>query len=170
MNRLVIDRGNSTNEGTFGEAQLVNPAGVVLWHGDSLELPWRNNAHMISCVPAGVYRAHVIFYAHMNRNVYELESVPNRTDCLIHPANWAGDVALGFHTDLLGCTGLGYGIGLIAPPGKAAQQAILKTVDAIDDFMAIAAHEPIEVEYRWVGVDPTAPAPQPAPPAEEVLA
>jgi hypothetical protein len=154
MNRLVIERGGSTNEGTFGEATLVNAAGVTLWHGDSIELPWRNNQHMISCVPAGVYETQIVWFARLNLNVYELLNVPNRTSCLIHPANWAGDTAMGFHTDLEGCTGLGYGIGVIAPPGMAAQQAILRTVDAIHDFMNASEGDTLEVEYRWLGPNP----------------
>jgi hypothetical protein len=100
-------------------------------------------------VPDGVYQASIVFFGAMNMNVYELQNVPGRTDCLVHPANWAGDEALGFHTDLHGCTGLGEGVGVLAPPGMAPQAAITGSVDAIKAFMAAAGGQDIEIEYRW---------------------
>jgi len=157
MNRLVIERGPSTNVGTFGKATLVNAAGVTLWSGDSLELPWRDNQTDISCVPPGTYGTQIVYFAKIRLNVYELLNVPGRTQCLIHPANWAGDTNLGFHTDLEGCTGLGYGTGGIPRPDNGVlQEAILRTVDAITDFMKAAAGDTLEVQYLWSdGCTPT---------------
>jgi hypothetical protein len=147
MNRLIVTRSPWTNEGTFGEAELVNAAGIVLWSGDSLELPWRNNQPMISCVPAGVYQTRIVFFGAIGMNVYELQNVPGRTDCLVHPANWAGDAAMGFYTELHGCTALGNGVGILTPSGYAAQQALLASDAAIKAFMQAAAGDALEVQY-----------------------
>lgn len=55
---------------------------------DTLELPWRNNEHYVSCIPEGVYsiklrnneEAHI-------KHGYLLENVPDRDGILIHSAN-----------------------------------------------------------------------------------
>jgi hypothetical protein len=52
----------------------------------SIELPWKNNQHKISCIPEGRYelmkRYNVNFGEH-----FQVLSVPGRDEILIHPAN-----------------------------------------------------------------------------------
>jgi hypothetical protein len=153
MDRLVIERlrdSATEAQGILGTAELYHPAGIELWSGFSIELPWRDNVHEISCVPEGIYVAEVVFVQKFNMNLYLLKNVPNRTSCLIHVANWAGDVSKGFRSDVEGCTGLGEGHGMLTPPGHSVPQlAVTGSGPAIEAFMKAANGAPIEVEYKW---------------------
>lgn len=61
----------------------------------TIELPWRNNLRMVSCIPEGRYR---LFRHHFPKHGDQLgiASVPNREAILIHPGNDA-------RKDLRGC-------------------------------------------------------------------
>lgn len=83
--------------------------GVILFHGKSLltlELPWRNNAVGLSCIPEGAYT--VKWWKSPSKGwCYRVYGVPNRNYILIHSATFAGDHTKGLRTDLLGCIALG---------------------------------------------------------------
>jgi hypothetical protein len=64
----------------------------------SLELPWKNNEKYISCIPLGEYVAYKHYSPKFGDTLW-IQDVPNRSEILIHPAN--------FHSDLLGCVGIG---------------------------------------------------------------
>ena len=57
----------------------------------SLELPWRENAKGISCIPAGHYTAKRRFSPEHHRDVFEIEQVPNRENIEIHHGNTVKD-------------------------------------------------------------------------------
>lgn len=151
MDRLIIVCDPSTDQGTPGTAELVHPAGIELWAGFSLELPWHDNAPEISCVPRGLYIAHLRPSSKFGYAVYELENVPNRVACEIHIGNWAGDVSLGWKSDVEGCTVLGLSHLPMVPPGfHMPQLAVTNSTTAFKAFMAAANGQPkIEVEYKW---------------------
>lgn len=149
MDRLFIERDPSTDQGTSGTAELYIPAGIATWNGFSLELPDRNNAPDISCIPVGVYKAIVKFSTKFNRKVYILQNVPGRSSCELHAGNWAGDKSLGWKSDVEGCTIFGTSTGQLAPPGMAPQLAVLHSGVALDALMLATAEADIEVEYRW---------------------
>jgi hypothetical protein len=151
MIRMIVERGPSTDEGTFGTASI----GGITW--DSLEQPWRGNQHDVSCVPPGVYKATIYDSPHFGRQVYLLQGVPGRTDVEIHPANWAGDRDKGWHSDLKGCLTIGESIGILTPDiqGAQPQQAVERSGPAFDALMAITGGAEIAVEIRWApGADP----------------
>jgi Family of unknown function (DUF5675) len=52
----------------------------------SIELPWRNNTHCISCIPEGRYELAGRHTERFGRH-FILKDVPNRSMILIHPAN-----------------------------------------------------------------------------------
>jgi hypothetical protein len=147
LQRLVIERGASTDSGTFGIAKM----GALTWH--SLELPWRDNAHGISCIPAGIYRATWIDAAELGAPhlgmVYHVLNVPGRTGILLHKANWAGDVAKGLHSDLEGCLSIGESIGQLETPAGVLQDAIERSGPAFVDLLLLTGGEDIEVVIRW---------------------
>lgn len=150
MDRLIIERDPSTDQGTPGLADLMHPAGVFLWSGFSLELPWRDNAPDISCVPDGLYIAHLRPISKFGYPVYELEGVPGRSNCELHIGNVAGDVKLGYKTDVEGCTIFGTAHGQLQFPNYPLQLAVLHSGDAFKEFMAATNGAPkIEVEYKW---------------------
>jgi hypothetical protein len=67
----------------------------------TLELPWLNNQHMISCIPAGTHVATMQPF-HASHD-YQLMNVPNRTGIFIHAGNYAD----GVEVDTEGCILLG---------------------------------------------------------------
>ena len=54
--------------------------------GFTIELPWRNNKRIISCIPEGNYTIKARFSEKFKHHL-QLENVTNRNLILIHPAN-----------------------------------------------------------------------------------
>lgn len=139
---LDIYREPSTDQGTFGRAEL-NGGKDGEWM--SVELPWRNNAPQKSCIPAGSYEAEIMDSPKHGR-VYMLKNVPGRADVEIHSANWAGNVDLGWHSDLLGCIALGVTKGTLTPKDTGRPQAaILSSSVAMNELMSATGGQPITV-------------------------
>ena len=57
----------------------------------SLELPWRENATGMSCIPAGHYTAKRRFSPEHRLDVFEIEHVQNRQHIEIHHGNTTKD-------------------------------------------------------------------------------
>lgn len=53
----------------------------------SLELPWRENAKNISCIPLGIYTCSPEWNSDYGRHIYRVHNVPDRSGILIHPYN-----------------------------------------------------------------------------------
>lgn len=138
--RAVLQRGTSTNEGTFGV--LVFGSGVVR----TLELPWRDNRPQRSCIPAGLYQCRIVNSPRFGR-VYGVMNVPGRSNVLIHSANLAGDVDLGWKTQLHGCIAPCLHTGRMQAGGKW-QAAGLVSRPALRDLMDWAAGNPFELEIK----------------------
>ena len=134
MKTLYIGRNQSTEQGTFGVATL----GEFTW--TSLELPWRNNAPDISCIPPGTYYAQIKPSLHFNRDVFLLQNVPGRSDVEIHGANWAGDVSKGWHSDLRGCLTLGTHRAVLPYQGKL-QDAVVNSWASVQQLVDAAGDE-----------------------------
>ena len=81
--KLYLLRDYVNNEITLG--RLFNPIDNFQVH--TLELPWKDNAKNISCIPKGEYIAELDYYP-----AYELRSVPERTEIKIHIGNYPKDV------------------------------------------------------------------------------
>jgi hypothetical protein len=92
---LTLRRIDQNDDGTFG--LLVDEENRQL--AVTLELPWRENQHDISCVPAGVYPLHRRMSPKHHCEVFELENVPERANIELHIGN--------FIRDSLGCLLLG---------------------------------------------------------------
>ena len=54
-----------------------------------LERPWKDNRRNESCIPIGEYEAVFLPQSASGKyqNIYQLQSVPGRSDILIHPGN-----------------------------------------------------------------------------------
>ena len=145
--KLHLVRTETGDEGTFSIGTLYSEP-VKQW--DFIELPWRQNQTGISCVPAGTYNAKLVDSQHFQRKVYLFENVPGRSAVEMHPANWAGDVSLGYHSDLRGCCAPGRHRGAIPPPGQSkAQPCVLESKVALDELIALTDGEDIEVTFEW---------------------
>lgn len=144
MVTVTLERRETGDQGTFG--RLYVPGGGTFFTG---ELPWRDNRTNISCVPTaawnlehgfclpeGFYRV-VMRLSPKFGWTYWLRDVPERSVCLIHPANLAGDVTKGFRTHLGGCTALGYALGWMD-----GQKAVLRSRPAVVAFMNTMERKP----------------------------
>ena len=105
----------------------------ILLAGDfnckTLELPWRENARQISCIPPGEYNVEVRLSNKYGR-IYWVREVPDRTYILIHSGNYAGDTSKGFKTHVMGCILLGKYHGYLA-----GQRAVLNSRLTVRNFM-----------------------------------
>lgn len=149
MKLLTLIRDETGDEGTFSIGTLTE-GGQRLGFWDWIELPWRDNRAMMSCIPPGLYEAHLTISNHFKREVYVLEDVPDRSAIELHPANWGGDKAMGFYSDLRGCAAPGLARGLLtAPRAIEPQRAILQSQRAFQQFMDACDGEDIEVHILW---------------------
>ena len=83
---------------------------------DTLELPDRGNAPDLSCIPEGTYLCRWMWSEKHGRNLYHLLNVPGRTVVEIHAFNLAGDRAMGYVAQSLGCIAPGLVVATF-PPG-----------------------------------------------------
>lgn len=82
--RLSLKRFSSNDKRTLGF--LSDGAN----HFYTLELPWRDNARRISCIPAGTYKV-VPTVSPSKGMCFKLLDVPGRTEILIHRGNTTVD-------------------------------------------------------------------------------
>lgn len=108
--------------GTFG--RLVGPWGDRL----SVELPWRDNAPFVSCIPARVYIVRWTYSPHFGRMMYEVTDVPGRSGIRWHVANWA--------RNLKGCIGPGRSLAKFGDPKTWGVTNSGSTLDEIEKVMA----------------------------------
>lgn len=136
---VSLTRRPSTDEGTFG----------VLTFGNnrlySLELPWRDNKRQRSCIPPGVYECSIVRSPRFGR-VYGVANVKGRSHVLFHSANFAGDVELGYTSQLHGCIAPCKKIGRMRNPDGNWQAAGLLSRAAVSDLMLWVGGKPFTLE------------------------
>lgn len=131
MRTINLKRSTSTEDGTFGVVTLDDNITTF----NSLELPWKDNDSSISCIPTGTYLCNWI-NSPKHGPCYEVMDVPNRSMIEIHSANFAGDIAKGKLSQLLGCIALGNRVGELE-----GQEAVLDSRNAILHFHKIMNQE-----------------------------
>jgi hypothetical protein len=109
------------------------------------ELPWRNNARQLSCIPPGVYTCAMVNSPRFGL-VYGVGNVPGRSHVLIHAANLGGDTTQGWETQLHGCIAPAEKLGAIRIPSGRMQRAGLVSRPALRRFMAWAGGQPFTLE------------------------
>lgn len=118
MRIATLDRGPSTEHGTIGLFTLHQ--GPTLC---TMELPWRENAAEVSCIPPGEYVVEPYLSPTFGR-CYHVTDVQDRTWILFHSGNVAGNRDLGYHTHSLGCILPGLRSGWLTVKGRR-QRAVL---------------------------------------------
>jgi len=78
--------------------------------------------------------------------VYGVRDVPGRSNVLIHSANLAGDVDLGYATQLHGCIAPAMKVGKMRNPAGVMQSAGLVSRPALSLLMEWASGMPFELE------------------------
>ena len=109
---------------TIGTLGIISLDGKPLF--PTLELPWKDNQHNISCIPAGVYKAIYIFSEKFQKHLFILQNVPGRDAVEIHIGNTV--------IDTLGCVLIGMEFSL-------SEFAIVNSKLAFDNFMFMAPKE-----------------------------
>lgn len=135
---VALYRTETGDHGTFG-----------IWVADGLscftaELPWRENAVGLSCIPAGRYEVRVRRSPRYGA-IYHVTNVEGRTWILAHWGNLAGDVQKGFKTHVQGCILLGSALGFISK-----QRAVLNSRLTVKKFMRHMNNQP----FMLTVVDP----------------
>ena len=133
----ILTRMDSGDQGNFG--RLIAGA-FACFTG---ELPWRDNAPSISCVPVGFYRVVWAWSPRFRTYKYRLLEVRDRAGILKHAANLMGDVALGFRAQLNGCIALGERLGWMD-----RQKALLLSQPAVRRFEDYMGRKPFLLEIR----------------------
>ena len=87
-----------------------------------LELPWKNNERSVSCIPEGEYRV-VAHKSPKFGHCFWVRYVPNRSEILIHPANYT--------RELLGCLAPGLDFGDIDGDGVIDVKSSRKAMDKL---------------------------------------
>ncbi len=129
-----LTRTHTSNEGTLG---LLTLAGDYL---HTIELPWRDNAPIRWCIPAGGYDVERRISAKYGK-CYEVTGVDGRSFVLFHHGNVAGDRFKGYKTNSAGCLLLGSRRGRLY-----GQQAVLASIPATRKFERVMAFEPFRLE------------------------
>ena len=122
-----IQRLTTSYEGTIG--WLHFPWNSYL----SLELPWRGNIPMYSCIPPGRYPVRWTKSPRLKRFTYEILGVPKRAGIRIHAGNYAGAVDRGYLSNSLGCPLLGRKLS------NLPQLSIMRSRDAVLEMESILA-------------------------------
>jgi hypothetical protein len=96
---MKIEVIRTSDNGKLTEGVLyVHENNSIVFECKTLELPWKNNERRVSCIPAGTYP----IKKHRSPkfgNSFWIKDVPNRSEILIHPANYV--------RQLLGCIAVG---------------------------------------------------------------
>jgi hypothetical protein len=125
MTSVTITRTQSTPKETLGFLVAQN-AGAT-FSCKTLELPWLENKHNISCIPTGTYQVKFTRSLKFPLGSYEVQNVPNRTGVRVHPGN--------FFTDIQGCILLGATTADINKDGQLDVTASRNTIKSFEGFM-----------------------------------
>ena len=140
MRTVTLTRYETDFEGTFSKVVTDNQFQVY-----GVEKPWHDNKHDESCIPAGVYQCAIVESPKFGK-VYSIQGVKDRTEILIHPANW--------QRQLLGCVALGRAVGLVL-----GVKGVMSSQDAVAGFMGDMDNEPFMLTIAWEPhIDPEAKA------------
>lgn len=142
----------------------TGPLGTYgLWTSDSgyqcyvLERRWAGNKPEVSCILPGPDDKPITYRVDWTKGenpkhgeCYEVRKVKDRTDILIHAANWAGDPDEGWFAELFGCLAPGRAVLEMVPPktGKK-QKGVSSSKDALAGLIADMEKESFDLTVSW---------------------
>lgn len=129
MKKVILKRRPSIPMGTFGVISVDN---LVLF---TVELPWKDNANNVSCIPTGKYRCSWTKSPRLKKFTYGVMNVPKRAGIRIHSGNFA--------FQFLGCIGLGLTNGVM--DGK---RGVFSSVSAVRRFEKLLDGQDFILEVR----------------------
>lgn len=102
---VTLEREKSEPDGTYGVMRLPDGTSFM-----TLELPWKDNAPQVSCIPPGTYKTRRRQTTKFGF-AFEVLQVPKRSGILIHGGTFAGSKDLGQKANSEGCILVGLGRG-----------------------------------------------------------
>lgn len=122
MRSLQLVRDSQNEIRTFGT--LIEGEPLIC---QTLELPWRDNAHKLSCIPEGEYLVKLMFSPAHQKDLYWITEVPGRGAIEIHCGNTVADTQ--------GCVLLGaYRDGDAIRHSQAAFASFMTLMDGVTEF------------------------------------
>ena len=125
--KVVISRTYQTDE-TLGFMFIMDDRGII-FTCHTLELPWLNNQHDLSCIPEGVYDV-VKYNSPTKGKVFLIQGVLSRDSIEIHAGN--------YRKDTLGCILVGSSFSDINVDGKLD---IIESRKTLDRLLALLPQE-----------------------------
>jgi hypothetical protein len=128
----TIDNGKQTNGVLY-----VEKDNKILFECFTLELPWKDNQRRVSCIPEGTYKAVKHRSPKFGESVW-IQNVPNRSEILIHPANYV--------RQLLGCIAPGDSLRDIDGDGL---DDVTNSRNTMNKILALLPNSfEVKIEYR----------------------
>ena len=135
MVQAQLIRFRTSDHGTFGMFSMPG------YHSYTIELPWRNNARNISCIPVGEYNVIWCWSGTFKRSLYLLDSVSGRSGIRIHAGNLAGDKSKGLRTHSAGCILPGTRLGWLK-----GQRAVILSGAKVSELHRAVSRENFTIE------------------------
>ena len=117
--KALLERITDNGTQTIGRMFVIDEEEFTLTDFPTMELPWKNNKRRVSCIPTGTYKVIKHTSPRFGR-CFWVQDVPGRSEILIHPAN--------YHSDLLGCIGVGSDLRDLNKDGEVDITASRKAV------------------------------------------
>lgn len=127
MKKATILRSPKQDEQTTGQITAYSEDGIKTFEAVTMELPNKDNAKRVSCIPDDTYICKFTYSPRYQRKMYLVTDVPNRSGIRIHSCN--------YWYDLMGCIGMGQGYYDINEDGLPDITASRKTVKAFEEVM-----------------------------------
>lgn len=134
---MLIERYDHGPKQTLGRLFVLDDEDFSLYDCHSLELPWKNNARNISCIPEGSYHVEKR-YSRKFKHHFHVTGVESRSFILIHIGN--------FNTEIRGCILVGKDLAEINGDG------IIDVTDSGDALADLLALMPKEFELKIVTI------------------
>jgi hypothetical protein len=90
--KVLLVRHLMNERETLGKMHIINDQGKIQKSVCTLELPWRDNQRMISCVPEGEYPLILEWSPRFQTKLWTLTNVPNRSGIRIHVGNFTSQI------------------------------------------------------------------------------
>lgn len=134
MKKVKLIRIHGDDKQTLGVWTVIED-GKMIFFCKTLELPDKNNASKISCIPKGVYDCEMTYSPAFKKKLYLIKNVPGRSGIRIHSAN--------FVKQLRGCVALGSAAKDIDIDGNLD---IIHSGDTVSAFEKLMGGEPFKLE------------------------
>lgn len=126
---VQITRFKDTGKETLGN--LIAHKNEDTFKCVTIELSWKDNKKMISCIPKGIYQVKKVFWPRKLKSYYQVQNVPGRSGIFIHEGN--------FFFNYEGCIGCGTGFAHVNNDGEID---ITNTRNTIKNFETFMKNEP----------------------------